>query len=34
MADVGDTGAAAEGDDTGGFVADETEFNIFTRIRS
>ena len=29
MAGVGDTGEAAEGDDTGSFVADETEFNIF-----
>jgi VWFA-related protein len=29
MAGLGDTGSAAEGDDTGGFVADETEFNIF-----
>ncbi|HET9321833.1 MAG TPA: VWA domain-containing protein [Bryobacteraceae bacterium] len=29
MAGLGDTGAAAEGDDTGSFVADETEFNIF-----
>ncbi len=29
MAALGDTGAAAEGDDTGGFTADETEFNIF-----
>src|SRR5277367_4042727 len=26
---LGDTGTAAEGDDTGTFVADETEFNIF-----
>ncbi len=26
---LGDTGDAAEGDDTGQFVADETEFNIF-----
>ena len=29
MAGLGDTGTAAEGDDTGGFTADETEFNIF-----
>lgn len=29
MAALGDTGDAAEGDDTGQFVADETEFNIF-----
>jgi len=29
MAGLGDTGAAAEGDDTGSFVADETEFNTF-----
>ena len=29
MSGLGDTGSAAEGDDTGGFVADETEFNIF-----
>ncbi|MBV8817343.1 MAG: VWA domain-containing protein [Acidobacteriaceae bacterium] len=29
MAGLGDTGTAAEGDDTGSFVADETEFNIF-----
>jgi VWFA-related protein len=29
MAGLGDTGVADEGDDTGGFVADETEFNIF-----
>jgi VWFA-related protein len=29
LAGLGDTGDAAEGDDTGGFVADETEFNIF-----
>src|SRR5258708_9346542 len=29
MAGVGDTGSEAEGDDTGSFVADETEFNIF-----
>lgn len=29
MAGLGDTGDAAEGDDTGQFVADETEFNIF-----
>jgi len=29
MQGLGDTGAAADGDDTGTFVADETEFNIF-----
>jgi VWFA-related protein len=29
MNGLGDTGTAAEGDDTGSFVADETEFNIF-----
>ena len=29
MQALGDTGTAAEGDDTGTFVADETEFNIF-----
>jgi VWFA-related protein len=29
MQGLGDTGTAAEGDDTGTFVADETEFNIF-----
>ncbi len=29
LSTAGDTGAAAEGDDTGSFVADETEFNIF-----
>jgi VWFA-related protein len=29
MNGLGDTGTAAEGDDTGTFVADETEFNIF-----
>ncbi len=29
LAGLADTGSAAEGDDTGGFVADETEFNIF-----
>ncbi len=29
MASAGDTGSASEGDDTGAFVADETEFNIF-----
>ncbi|MBS1872052.1 MAG: VWA domain-containing protein [Acidobacteria bacterium] len=29
MASSGDTGSASEGDDTGAFVADETEFNIF-----
>ena len=29
MAGLGDTGDAAEGDDTGNFTADETEFNIF-----
>jgi len=29
MSGLGDTGAAADGDDTGTFVADETEFNIF-----
>ena len=29
MAGLADTGTAAEGDDTGSFVADETEFNIF-----
>ena len=29
LATAGDTGAAAEGDDTGSFTADETEFNIF-----
>lgn len=29
MDGLADTGTAAEGDDTGGFVADETEFNIF-----
>jgi VWFA-related protein len=29
MAGLGDTGVADEGDDTGNFVADETEFNIF-----
>jgi len=29
MFGLGDTGTAAEGDDTGTFVADETEFNIF-----
>jgi VWFA-related protein len=29
MFGLGDTGTAATGDDTGNFVADETEFNIF-----
>jgi VWFA-related protein len=29
MNGLGDTGTDAEGDDTGGFTADETEFNIF-----
>ncbi|MEO7141961.1 MAG: VWA domain-containing protein [Bryobacteraceae bacterium] len=33
LAALGDTGAAAEGDDTGAFVADETEFNIFNTDR-
>src|SRR5579872_11349 len=33
LASQGDTGIAAEGDDSGAFVADETEFNIFNTDR-
>ena len=33
LATQGDTGAAAEGDDSGAFVADDTEFNIFNTDR-